>query len=89
MTRIRYALLEDGGFVAECLNTGVTAYAYPGSIYANSSHQFNAANIARLMIDNEDGKTRTADVVVKYDARNRARLDAAGDAVKVIDEEVL
>ena len=88
MTRIRYALLDDGGFVAECLNTGATAYAYPTSPYASKARK-QPEVVARLMIEHEDSGTRTSQMVVDYDRLNHARLEAAGDAVKVIDEETV
>lgn len=75
---IHYKLLPDGGFVAGDDVSGLTSYAYPSSVYADSARR-RPLTVAKQMLAGEalTPYTRNVEAVREYDARNWATLKAA------------
>lgn len=71
---IQHAFDAQGGFLVADFGSGITAYAYPGSIHATDA-KTNPARVAAEMLDHERSYTRSA-LALDYDARNRDTLRA-------------
>ena len=69
---IMYHLDSDGGFSAGDTDTGITAYAYPTSAYANRAKR-DPEKVARDMLAREGNRP----VMPDYDTRNMHTLQAS------------
>lgn len=67
--KLKYKLLENGAFVAGDIDTGLTSYAYPSSIYAKGARN-NPAAIAEIMMIAEIPSLHASSYVAEYDASN-------------------
>lgn len=75
-----FATLPDGAFVAGDRDSGMTAYAYPGSPHAMMANK-HARLIAEDMLRSERMSYRSVPAVKDYDLANWHRLRDATSAV--------